>query len=123
VTVTGTGDGEGVGEGAGGIVGTGTEAIVGTVVGAGAGAVVGAGAAFGVGAVDDGIDRVVTGIPTEEKDPATAAGWAAAGRDATEPAELSVGTDPKPVGVVLGRAAGVAAGIPAGLCTARGRYA
>jgi hypothetical protein len=96
-------------------VGAGTGALVGAVVGAGAGAVVGAGAALNVGAVDAGIDGAVKGTPTGEEGPAAAAGWAAAGRGATEPAEVSMGTEPVPVVVVLGRAVGVAAGIPAGL--------
>ena len=105
------------------MVGAGTGAGVGTVAGAGAGALVGAGAALNVGAADAGVDGAVTGPPTEEKVPATAAGWAAAGRGATEPAEVCMGAEPEPVVVVLGRAVGVAAGIPAGLWTARGRYA
>jgi hypothetical protein len=114
VTVTGVGDGEGEGEGA----------AVGGMVGAGTGAVVGAGAALGMGAVDAGVDGAVEGPATEEEVPAAAAGWATAGRGGMEPAELCVGTEPEP-GVVVpgGRAAGIAAGIPAGVWTARGRYA
>jgi hypothetical protein len=127
VTVTGAGDAEGEGAGVGAVVGAGTGAVVGAgsgaVVGTVAGAVVGAGAVLNVGAVDAGVDGAVAGTPTEEEVPATAAGWAAAGRDATEPAEVCMGTEPEPVVVVLGRAVGVAAGIPAGLWTARGRYA
>jgi hypothetical protein len=115
VTVTRVGDGEGVGgsEGAGAVVGAGTGAFVGAVVGAGAGPV--------VGAVDAGIDGVIVGPPTEEEMLAAAAGWVAAGWGATKPAGLCMGTEPEPAVVVLGRAAGVAAGIPAGLWTARGR--
>ena len=116
MTVTGVGDGEGVGGRArvGAAVGTGTGAFVGAAVGAGAGAV--------VGAVDAGTDDgAVAGPPAEEEVPATAAGWATAGRAATEPAELCMGTEPEPAVVVLGRAIGVAAGIPAGVRTARGR--
>jgi len=68
-------------------------------------------------------NRVIVGPPTEEEMLAAAAGWVAAGWDATKPAGLCMGTEPEPAVVVLGRAAGVAAGIPAGLWTARGRYA
>ena len=95
--------------------GTGTGAVVGAVVRAGAGAV--------VGAVDAGVDEAAAGPPTEEEMPAAAAGWMAAGWDTTEPAELCMGTELEPAVVVLGRAAGIAAGIPAGVRTARGRYA
>ena len=79
MTVTGVGDGEGVGGRArvGAAVGTGTGAFVGAAVGAGAGAV--------VGAVDAGTDNgAVAGPPAEEEVPATAAGWATAGRAATD---------------------------------------
>ena len=76
-----------------------------------------------MGAVDAGIDGTVAGPPTGEEMPAAAAGWAAAGWGATGPAGLCMGTEPEPAVVVLGRAAGVAAGIPAGLWTARGRKA
>jgi len=109
VTVTGVGDGEGVG---------GSEST-GPVVRAGTGAFVGAGPVMG--AVEAGIDGAVAGPPTEEGMLAAAAGWVAAGWSATKPAGLCMGTEPEPAVVVLGRAAGVAAGIPAGLWTARGR--
>ena len=88
-----------------------------TVTGVGDGE--GEGASEGAGA---GIDGAVAGLPTAEELLA-AAGCVAAGGDATEPAGLCMGTEPEPAVVVLGRAAGVAAGIPAGLWTARGRYA
>jgi hypothetical protein len=106
-------------------VGAGTGVLVGAAVeaGAGAGALVGAGAATGAGAVDARIDGAGVGPPIGDEVPAAAAGWAAAGRSATEPAELCMGAEPEPVVVVLTRAAGVAAGMPAGLWTARGRYA
>jgi hypothetical protein len=126
VTVTGVGDGEGEGAVVGAVVGTGTGPLVGAVVGTGtgtgtgAGAVVGAGAAWNVGAVA-GMEGAVLKTPTGEVDPVAAAGWAAAGRGTTEPAGLCVGTEPEPVVVVLGRGAGVAAGMPAGAWTARGR--
>ena len=113
MTVTGVGDGEGVGgrEGAGAVVGAGTGAFVGAVVRAGP----------VVGAVDAGMDGAVAGPPTGEGVLAAAAGWVAAGWSATKPAGLCMGTEPEPAVVVLGRAAGVAAGIPAGLWTVRGR--
>ncbi|HWD71591.1 MAG TPA: hypothetical protein VG779_03615 [Actinomycetota bacterium] len=113
MTVTGVGDGEGVGgsEGAGAVVGAGTGAFVGAVAGAGP----------VMGAVDAGTDGAVVEPPTAEEMLAAAAGWVAAGWGATEPVGLCMGTEPEPAVVVLGRAVGVAAGIPAGLWTARGR--
>ena len=115
MTVTGVGDGEGVRgrEGAGAAVGAGTGAFVGAIVGAGAGAV--------AGTVDAGIDGAGVEPPTGEEMLAAAAGCVAAGRSTTEPAGLCMGTEPEPAVVVLGRAAGIAAGMPAGLWTARGR--
>src|SRR5437879_385848 len=104
----------------GAVVGTGAGVLVGAVLGARAGPVVGAGAALGVGTVAAGIEGAAVEPPTEEVDPAAAAGWAAAGRGTTEPAGLCVGTEPELVVVVLGRGAWAAAGMPAGPATARG---